>query len=371
LRRDFPEFFLQSRRVSDHNLAMDSRASHRHAFTLIELLVVIAIIGILIALLLPAVQKVRESANRARCQNNLKQLGLACQTYHDSFHSFPPGNRNAGGDKGSWLFMVLPYIEQGNLYKQVITLRDGSGRTYDQPGWTMHVAVTAGILPHKLPFSRCPSDSFDLDNGKYCNYVGSSGPQCNYGNCGYDIFQRYCNGQDAPDVPPPLNTYPGYGPSMSWGDTTNAALVRGMFARGRGGDGPAIRIADVSDGTTNTILIGETLPKECEFQRFGYDYGWAGYNTVSQGQTIQTINYPILDTDRTTFTSDCSIGCPNGDPRNCIMNWHITWGFKSKHTNGVNFVFVDGSVHFVHQNIDHQTYQYLGCRHDGQSVNFP
>jgi prepilin-type N-terminal cleavage/methylation domain-containing protein/prepilin-type processing-associated H-X9-DG protein len=350
---------------------MDSRASHRHAFTLIELLVVIAIIGILIALLLPAVQKVRESANRARCQNNLKQLGLACQTYHDSFHSFPPGNRNAGGDKGSWLFMVLPYIEQGNLYKQVITLRDGSGRTYDQPGWTMHVAVTAGILPHKLPFSRCPSDSFDLDNGKYCNYVGSSGPQCNYGNCGYDIFQRYCNGQDAPDVPPPLNTYPGYGPSMSWGDTTNAALVRGMFARGRGGDGPAIRIADVSDGTTNTILIGETLPKECEFQRFGYDYGWAGYNTVSQGQTIQTINYPILDTDRTTFTSDCSIGCPNGDPRNCIMNWHITWGFKSKHTNGVNFVFVDGSVHFVHQNIDHQTYQYLGCRHDGQSVNFP
>jgi prepilin-type N-terminal cleavage/methylation domain-containing protein/prepilin-type processing-associated H-X9-DG protein len=346
-------------------------ARSRRAFTLIELLVVIAIIGVLIALLLPAVQKVREAAHRASCQNNLKQLALACHGYHDAFLSFPPGNRNRGGDKGSWIFMSLPFMEQENLYRQVTALRTPSGGGYESSGWTLELAVTAGLLPKKLPYTRCPSDAWEPDNPRYCNYIGSSGPQCNYGNCGYDPFQRHCNGQDAPAVPPPLIIHPGYDPSMSWGDTTDPSLVRGMFARGpSGGDGPAIRLEQVTDGTTETILLGETLPQQCEFQRFGRDYGWAGDNSVSQGQTIQPINYPIDDTDRTTFINNCASGCANGDPTHCIMNWHITWGFKSKHPGGTNFAFVDGSVHFVSQAIDHQTYQYLGCRHDAQVVNW-
>jgi prepilin-type processing-associated H-X9-DG protein len=141
-----------------------------------------------------------------------------------------------------------------------------------------------------------------------------------------------------------------------------------MFGRGPGGaaTGPKIRIGDVTDGTTNTILIGETLVEQCEFQRYGYPPGWAGYNTVSQGQTIQPINYPILPTNQTAFTSDCAAGCPGQDPAHCIMNWHVTWGFKSKHPGGANFCFVDGSVHFLSETIDHQVYQYLGCRDDGQ-----
>ena len=342
------------------------------AFTLIELLVVIAIIAVLIGLLLPAVQKVREGAHRIRCQNNLKQLALACHSYHDVFLCFPPGNRNRGGDKGSWLFATLPYMEQDNLYRQVTALRTASGGDYASNGWGLSLAVTAGLLPKKLPYTRCPSDPWEPNDGRYSNYIGSSGPQCNFGNCGFDPFQRYCNGQDAPNVPPPLITYPGYDPSMSWGDTTDPALVRGMFARGPGGgDGPAIRLAQVTDGTSVTILLGETLPQQCEFQRFGNTYGWAGDNSVSQGQTIQFINYPIDDTDWTTFTSNCAVGCVNGDPTHCIMNWHITWGFKSKHPGGTNFAFVDGSVHFVNEGIDHQTYQYLGCRHDGQTLNWP
>jgi prepilin-type N-terminal cleavage/methylation domain-containing protein/prepilin-type processing-associated H-X9-DG protein len=294
----------------------------RPAFTLIELLVVIAIIGILIALLLPAVQKVREAANRIRCQNNLK----------------------------------------------VTSLKSAGGKGYNEAGWGMSVAVTAGVLPRKLPLSRCPSDAAEPDEPRYSNYIGSSGPQCNYGDCGNDPFQIYCNGEDAPNVPPPLDTYPGYGPSMSWGDTSDPALLRGMFGRGRTTDGPSIRLSDVSDGTANTLLLGETLPHECEFQRFGSTYGWAGDNSVSQGQTIQFINYPILETDQTDFTTNCAAACPNGDPTHCIMNWHVTWGFKSKHPNGVNFAFVDGSVHFIGQDIDHRTYQYLGCRHDGQVI---
>ena len=342
--------------------------SRRRGFTLIEILVVIAIIAILIGLLLPAVQKVREAANRSKCLNNLKQLGLACNHYHATYGTFPPGDNGAGDqDKGSWLFLVLPYMEQENLYKEVTAVG-------------MTSAVNAGLIPKKLPFTRCPSEGWSADDPRYSNYIGSSGPQCNYGNCGTDIFQRYCNGQDVqgapPDVPPPpLDplTYPGYDPSVTWGNTSNPRLLRGMFGRGPGGaaSGPKIRIGDVTDGTSNTIFIGETLVEQAEFLRFGYAPGWAGYNTVSQGQTIQPINYPILPTDKTAFDSNCATGCPNGDPTHCIMNWHVTWGFKSNHSGGALFCFVDGSVHFLSQNIDHQVYQYLGCRNDRQVVSIP
>src|SRR5438477_1508743 len=98
------------------------------AFTLIELLVVIAIIAVLVGLLLPAVQKVREAANRMKCQNNLKQLGIAMHAYHDVSSNFPRGNIGTwGNDHGSWLFTTLPYMEQDNLYKQVTSVKDGAG----------------------------------------------------------------------------------------------------------------------------------------------------------------------------------------------------------------------------------------------------
>jgi prepilin-type processing-associated H-X9-DG protein len=109
-----------------------------------------------------------------------------------------------------------------------------------------------------------------------------------------------------------------------------------------------------------------------EFQRFGNPWGWAGYNTVSQGQTIQPINWVINEsTGGLTAWADCSTNCTafGINPANCLWNWHATWGFKSKHSGGVNFCFGDGSVRFVGQNIDMRTYQYLGCRDDGQPVS--
>jgi prepilin-type N-terminal cleavage/methylation domain-containing protein/prepilin-type processing-associated H-X9-DG protein len=352
-------------------------ARSRSAFTLIELLVVIAIIAVLIGLLLPAVQKVREAASRASCQNTLKQLALACLHYESNYKKFPRGNAPSGafpdGGNTSWMFQALAYTEQNALYQKVVA------------AGSLTNAVNQGILPTRTPLSRCPSDGWELQDGRLFNYIGCTGPQCNNpsGGCG-SPFQLYCNGAvgSGGTVPPALNppTYPGYGPSMSWGDTADANLVRGMFSRG----GAVIRMAMVTDGTSNTLLLGETLPEFCEFQRYnsvtGKDPGWAGGNSIAQGQTIQPINWPIDKVPAgapppSNWSSSCA-SCnatnnPSGDKNHCLWNWSVTWGFRSNHPGGANFALADGSVRFIAQSIDHMTYQLIGCRNDGQPATVP
>lgn len=355
----------------------------RFAFTLIELLVVIAIIAILIALLVPAVQKVREAAARAQCQNNLKQLALAILNYESSRKFLPRGNAPTGnfpdGGNTSWMFQALEFTEQGPLFDRAV--KAGS----------LANAVTQGILPARVPMSRCPSDNWELRDPRLCNYIACTGPQCNNPSGGCNSpFQIYCNGQvgSGGNVPPALSppTYPGYGPSWSWGDTADASFVRGMFCRG----GAIIKIATCTDGMSNTLLVGETLPEFCEFQRLnsstGQDPGWAGGNSIAQGQTIQPINWPI---DRVPagnigpsaggagggWNNSCSycdaVSNPSGDKNKCLWNWSVTWGFRSNHSGGVNFAFADGTVRFIEQSINHQVYQYLGCRNDNQAVTLP
>jgi prepilin-type processing-associated H-X9-DG protein len=339
----------------------------------------------LIGLLLPAVQKVRDAAARSQCQNNLKQLALGVLNYESTRGAFPrgnaPGSTPSWPESGntSWMLHALQYTEQNGLYQQIVA----SG--------SLTNAVSANILPARTPLSRCPADSYEPQDGRLFNYVGSMGPQCNNPSGGCPApFQKYCNGQtlvNTTTAPPPLSppTYPGYDTSTSWGNTDDLAQVRGMFVRGAGSKPtPQVRIPDVRDGTSNTILLGETLPEFCEFQRYnsttGQDPGWAGGNSVAQGNTIQPINWKI---DRVpagaappaSWSSSCA-SCdatvnPSGDPARCLWNWSVTWGFKSNHVSGANFAFADGSVHFVVESIDHKTYQYLGCRNDGQPASFP
>ena len=323
------------------------------AFTLIELLVVIAIIAILIGLLIPAVQKVREAANRARCTNQLKQYGLACLNYHDAEGRFPPGGLRLPADsfdfdKGSWQLFLLSYMEQSalrfNIPKNLKVPYVDSIFNAD-PAAPGFIQKCGGKVP-ALPYARCPSDGDWRDHPEATNYAGCFGPGCVGGYCGPAAmpYEQYCYQTGGPFG----WSYPGGGEQ----DATDATDVRGMFNRA----GARIDLASVTDGTTNTLLVGETLPAEHK-DMATTDRGWTGFFGNTSCTTIIPLNYQLHP----------GTSCGN-DPTHYLTNWAVSIGFKSKHPGGVNFVFVDGSVRFLDQRIDHQTYQKLGCRNDGQPI---
>jgi len=326
------------------------RLRSRRGFTLIELLVVIAIIAVLIGLLLPAVQRVREAANRMKCANNLKQYGLACVNYHDTNGLFPPGglvlpsgpgwaNLNWNANKGTWLVYTLPYMEEETLFKQIPNL---TVPNFDSIG----AAEQAGVLPKVFSNMRCPSDGFEI-GAAYSNYMGSLGPQCLDDKCGYIPFQQYCN-QPAW----------GYETSADDASTDVSDACRGMFGRG----GAKLNMASVTDGMSNTFMLGEALPSQNAHMLFTTWYTIYGTQLNS---TIIPINYPIDEKDLTWC------GQNGATPAHSMFNNNVSWGFKSRHPLGVNFAFGDGSVRFISQNIEHRTYQLLGCRNDGQVAAMP
>src|SRR5579885_3208615 len=306
-------------------------------FTLIELLVVIAIIAILIGLLVPAVQKVRAAAARLKCQNNLKNIGLAIVNYSDNNQGkMPPGGYYNWDERGTWLVYTLPYLEQDNLYNLAQTAAGGPLAT---TSYSVGTAWNAGVFNgKKLPYGRCPADDYD-PNATTTNYVGSLGPQCAPGWCGFDPFQTYC--QDYPQW--------GYTWSPDHGNTLDPGQVRGLFNRL---GAPMTYPASTTDGTSNTIMVGESLPGSHDHLASN---AWWGYNNgASHCTTIIPINYLMPEQAN------------KGGCETYSSNWNISWGFKSRHGPGANFVFADGSVHFLSQAIDHRTYQLLGCRNDGQ-----
>lgn len=319
-------------------------------FTLIELLVVIAIIAILIALLVPAVQKVREAAARSTCQNNLKNLALAVVHYADNNKGVLPlggfsGNPSSwtADEKGTWLIYTLPYMEQTGLYAMIEKAAGGPIMTTLN---SVGKANAAGVFTGKtLPYGRCPSDDWD-SAAVVSNYVGSLGPQCAAGPCGFDPHQTYCN-QPAWGIP----ASPDHGNSYSTND------IRGLFTR----LGAPIKFpASITDGTSNTIMIGEVLPGVNDHLR---QNAWWHFNGgQAHATTIVPINYIMPEKISTA-------SCGNGGLS--INNWNITWGFSSRHTGGANFAFADGTVRFISQAVNVQTYAQLGGRNDGGTPTLP
>jgi len=310
----------------------------RFAFTLIELLVVVSIIGILIAMLLPAVQAVRESGRRTQCANNLKQIGLAVQAYASAYDVLPPGANWVPPDwswpggqpvnHGSIMIFILPYLDQQNVYDLFDLNQTVDYQTLPNSATLIGSAV--------IPTYVCPSDTYPLisDGRAKQNYAASSGPTADVTNpaCACATFDNW-------------NQY-ALAPYCATG--TGA----GVFSR----NSAQCRLADIHDGTSNTIYFGEIRPA-CSLHQ-----SWAGWSGSNIGQGLTSTLIPI------NFDS-CQENSP--DPCHQPCNWCTELGFKSQHPGGAQFVFGDGTVHFLIESIDHWTYQYLGAKADGMPVEIP
>jgi prepilin-type N-terminal cleavage/methylation domain-containing protein/prepilin-type processing-associated H-X9-DG protein len=277
----------------------------RPGFTLIELLVVIAIIGVLIGLLLPAVQKVREAANRTTCKNNLKQIGLACHMYNDTNNTFPISYTPTFW---AWSTLLLPYIEQGNLYN-----------TLSPSTVPLQTAITNNLpaLQTKIKTYLCPSDN---------------GPNPN-------TNRPFPPGGGASSVALSTSNY-----------VANNADNAGVFI-----DNQAIGIRDIIDGTSNTIMVGERCSTTVNYgsnsgcssitvipRSAGLWAGYEGWNPQGTPTDKWAFEFTLLYQLNTgeTQTTCVSDGSPPKDAP------------SSLHPGGVQFVFCDGSVQFIQNTIN-------------------
>lgn len=293
---------------------MQMRNSTRRGFTLVELLVVIAIIGVLVALLLPAVQAAREAARRMQCKNSLRQVGIAMHNHHDTFGTLPPANSNT---YGSAFTLILPFIEQDNI------------RSVYDPDLSPTVAPNNTVTKLPIKILLCPSM--------------------------------------APPPAPPDAYHTHYasfavciGTTNAWGSPPDDGVIVRTHATGNPvALDSAKRLADITDGTSNTFLVGEMgyQLKDYNFSSGTYAgsrrggntswaFGYAGYSLGSTYTPMNTIAPPTPVTDRLA-------------------------AFRSDHPGGCNFLLSDGSVHFVADGIDFTMYKQLATRGGGEVAQLP
>ncbi len=282
----------------------------RSGFTLIELLVVIAIIAVLIGLLLPAVQKVREAANRMSCTNNLKQIGVALHAYHDVAQEFPVGgvatatnNEEAWG----WGTYVLPYLEQQALYTQLNPQKPNAVAS----GVTLNGLLVAGngaLIQTKLTGFLCPSDGRKIfvDSPVNKNWNGGLAALPTSLFAAKSNYVAVCGTWDV-----------------------NRADNNGVMHRGIQGN----NLSDITDGTSNTFLVGERETRCGAGAWAGNRAGGATAQGNRGNDYTMGHTWPVLNDSINTGNENC------------------TDGFSSRHTGGANFLFADGSVHFISDTI--------------------
>ncbi|MGE3803406.1 MAG: DUF1559 domain-containing protein [Gemmataceae bacterium] len=339
---------------------MSARPS-RTAFTLIELLVVIAIIGVLIALLLPAVQKVREAAARAKCQNNLKQLGLGLHNYHDAARLFPLGSDNVAGAYrfGNWRYRLLPYLEQENMFKTPIGSNNVWRTSNSTNGYTGDAQLPAWLVTwgsHRVALYRCPSTALP-------ETVTSS--QC-HASLG-------CIDSQAVDYVGIMGANPDPA-GRSGGDVRflGSSGVGYLYNTGMMLGGEPVRISDCTDGTSNTILLGEQSGNPWTKVRSVYMSSWScGHQcseTVSnrQGVSGTTGGDVYLRTGITVIA-----GSPNpiAPPQYGGSSNQQQIPLTSFHPGGVNILLSDGSIRFLSDQADAAVCRQLATRNDDTVIN--
>lgn len=323
-------------------------------FTLIELLVVIAIIAVLIALLLPAVQQAREAARRTQCKNNLKQIGLALHGYHDTFGTLMPLAFGDGGVSGAvrptwaWSAMMLPYIDQAPLYNLL------------NPGPTSlkvaaNTAALQSVLRMSLTVFTCPSDTGQSPNNNrpFTSLVTGVNPFL-VGKSNYPA----CSGSNSLDD---ANTPNGVFPASAAASSTTVI-----------GYPLGTKFSDVSDGLSNTILVGERgsgpLPAAAPTDKSGWASVWCGFS-YDQAVGDTTAWRAIRGAGEYRLTD----GKSNTGDEN-----HQDMAFSSPHVGGLHVLLGDGAVRFISLNIDWQkigqtpkvfgTYNKLCDKNDSQTV---
>ncbi len=309
------------------------------AFTLIELLVVIAIIGVLIALLLPAVQSAREAARRAQCTNNFKQLGLALHNYHDSVGSFPIGRMGIGynyapqrGQRRTWAFSVLPYFEQTNLFNAI----NFSLQFYESANTT--------IIRTPLAMFQCPSDQPSIQEPDTPYPRAKGNVAANWGNTHF--YQDENRGATWPN---PWNTGP-----MGLQGAPLGNYFRGAPFRGN----KPSSVSEFLDGTSQTLFVGEVIIGQ-NAAGGAYDHRGDIFNddlNCTMFFTYTTPNSKIPDVmgGNAQGYPWCSYGkLPNVPP--CTGGIPSFNTARSRHPGGVNLLFADGSVHFIKDTIDIMT----------------
>jgi len=304
--------------------------SSRRAFTLIELLVVIAIIAILIGLLLPAVQKVREAAARMKCQNNLKQWGLAMHGHHDVNGYLPQGNQN--NPRRVWAVLTWPYVEQGNFYVQF----DQTKHFYEVPNTVTN--TTTGIYAKTAPLYYCPSDrpgaiwQGDPYWRARSNYV------INWGNQAVPINNADANQSVALGIAP-----------FGYTDNANPSLPR------------KVTLVGITDGTSNTLLMSEVIMAGADTD---FDIRGDFLNDDRPCTQFMTINTPNSGTDVTPYCLN------NGRNPPCTTagSGNSYKSARSKHTGGVNVLMGDGSVRFMRDSIAPATWRAYGTMNGGEVI---